>query len=903
MDSREWLKEELELRRVRNPRFSLRAFARKVSLSPGHLSDLMSGNRLLTREVAVRLARGLGLPEEELLRIVPSQPSPAKPLGPLRGAFPHIPFHPLLRRDKLHEKVVSWLLESPPSRVQAIAGAPGSGKTILAALVVRDDAVRAKFTGGILWCDLRGAASEFEIWGRMCAALGWQLERADLADPTSRRRMLETRLRGARFLIVLDGLACPGVDPAALLLGGASCSHLITSRDPASCMKMSPEKSCVVGQLSDEEAVAVLAGFVPELRLGHKERLARLLRDFSRLPAAIVDVGYDFAKSHATEGPDWLARSMERLERGGMESSGLCLDSLSQKAMAAWERLSVFPPEPSTFSEEAALAIGSCTVATLDALCERGLLRDAGDDRLAFKPRPQKNTRTVMQRFVTFWLEQIPTLRQQQRLARLEGDNLAQALEFALALEDFLAMRQLLSLAAATLATPDCPASIEQAVKKVRSLAETVSDAGLIFDCLRFEACCALRSNRKAEARGLLMQALSCATGDDRLRAAADLLPLELYGGDPASAALRAKEISGVLATREPPADVAVAARTSLAIWEWEENQGAASYDLLLHAFRDAERIGDRAAQSRICRNLAIVAASREDSSEAARVLERAIALAEGEADSELHLSLLRAKIDLSSECGRYHDVVRDAARAIALARMIFHLAGEIDAQTQVAHARLQLGQYQEGYNAAKAALLLEESSPAPSRAVWAHMSAAHCAIGMGNESLVFFELEVCQRRISELPSSFRAYAICNLACVYADLERPVEARMHLESEVVRNALAGNASLRHDADAILREILLCEKRYQEVLAVGACEDGSAMTPRLRARLSWAKARAYRGLGCSEDARAFGEEAQKMFAELHSANAETVRRWLMELSDNPRHSSPKPAIKTKRPGSS
>lgn len=62
---RDILKAELEKRQLRNPRYSLRSFARDLGLSAPRLSDVLRGRYGLSRGVAESLAEKLKLPEEE----------------------------------------------------------------------------------------------------------------------------------------------------------------------------------------------------------------------------------------------------------------------------------------------------------------------------------------------------------------------------------------------------------------------------------------------------------------------------------------------------------------------------------------------------------------------------------------------------------------------------------------------------------------------------------------------------------------------------------------------------------------------------------------------------------------------------------------------------------------------
>lgn len=57
----EFLATELKNRTQRNPRYSLRAFAHALKLSPGELSEILRGRRRLTAKTAVKISKALGL--------------------------------------------------------------------------------------------------------------------------------------------------------------------------------------------------------------------------------------------------------------------------------------------------------------------------------------------------------------------------------------------------------------------------------------------------------------------------------------------------------------------------------------------------------------------------------------------------------------------------------------------------------------------------------------------------------------------------------------------------------------------------------------------------------------------------------------------------------------------------
>lgn len=65
MDLRILLHDELARRRARNPRYSMRAFARSMSLHHTAISRILRGNRGLSREMLDRLTTRLGLSPAE----------------------------------------------------------------------------------------------------------------------------------------------------------------------------------------------------------------------------------------------------------------------------------------------------------------------------------------------------------------------------------------------------------------------------------------------------------------------------------------------------------------------------------------------------------------------------------------------------------------------------------------------------------------------------------------------------------------------------------------------------------------------------------------------------------------------------------------------------------------------
>lgn len=66
LDYRQYLKDELDRRVHVNPQYSLRAFSRDIEIAPQTLSMVINGKKNISSEVAIEIARKLGLSNEEL---------------------------------------------------------------------------------------------------------------------------------------------------------------------------------------------------------------------------------------------------------------------------------------------------------------------------------------------------------------------------------------------------------------------------------------------------------------------------------------------------------------------------------------------------------------------------------------------------------------------------------------------------------------------------------------------------------------------------------------------------------------------------------------------------------------------------------------------------------------------
>ena len=65
-DAADWLKRAYEVRKLNNPSYSQRAFAKHLGLSSGRLSEIFSKRRLITENQIEKFSRHLHLSADEL---------------------------------------------------------------------------------------------------------------------------------------------------------------------------------------------------------------------------------------------------------------------------------------------------------------------------------------------------------------------------------------------------------------------------------------------------------------------------------------------------------------------------------------------------------------------------------------------------------------------------------------------------------------------------------------------------------------------------------------------------------------------------------------------------------------------------------------------------------------------
>jgi tetratricopeptide (TPR) repeat protein/transcriptional regulator with XRE-family HTH domain len=378
------------------------------------------------------------------------------PMLPLSSRIPLIGRHEMLSRSKKR------LFADGMTHI-ALNGLPGAGKTALAIALAYDPEIRTHFADGILWAGMGPTANTEGIlsrWGSF-----FSVRAQSLGPSNSRERWAHTlrELIGQRRLLIVLDDAWNLADALTLKVGGENCAYVLTTRLPALAADFAQDEATQVTEMDEEESIELLNLLAPELTTITMETMRTLVHTSGGLPLALTLAGKYLHAQAYQRPPRRLHASLERLlnvderlslsqpttlvERhpslpvGSLLSlhtliavSDEHLDPLAQSTLRA---LSVFPPKPNTFSEEAAMSIAACPLKTLDALTDVGLLESSRGGRYTLHQTIADYARTsfmdqnASQRFITYYVTYIEENMADFEALELESTTIFTALEDA----------------------------------------------------------------------------------------------------------------------------------------------------------------------------------------------------------------------------------------------------------------------------------------------------------------------------------------------------------------------------------------------------------------------------------------------------------------------------------------
>jgi len=323
----------------------------------------------------------------------------------------------------------------------ALHGLPGVGKTALAVALAHDRDMLGQFYDGVLWARLGRQPNVLAQLGAWGAAMGLSGEEMiTLSNNEDRAEAIHATIGLRRMLLIADDA---WQAEAALLfkLGGPNCARLLTTRLAAVAWDFADDQPTEVHELSEANGLRLLERLAPEVVEAEPEAASTLVQTVGGLPLALTLLGRYLQKAAYSGQPRRVHTALERLRqaevrlgvaqpqpplashpslpRGASISlqaaiaiSDAALDEASRRALQA---LAVFPPKPSTFSEEAALAVSAAPPNTLDTLTDFGLLETSGVGRYTLHQtitdyvRVQSTDPTADERLATYFVDYVKT--------------------------------------------------------------------------------------------------------------------------------------------------------------------------------------------------------------------------------------------------------------------------------------------------------------------------------------------------------------------------------------------------------------------------------------------------------------------------------------------------------------
>ncbi|TMC22006.1 MAG: helix-turn-helix domain-containing protein, partial [Chloroflexi bacterium] len=323
---------------------------------------------------------------------VPATPASVEPVAIYDPIIPLQPAIPLVGRERDLGRIKRRLYNGGNVALTALNGLPGVGKTALSTALAHDPEVRTHFSDGILWAGLGpnpNIAGLLSRWGSLLGIAATEM--ASLKDSGAWARALRTAIGSRKMLLVIDD-AWKIEEALTFKVGGPNCAHMLTTRYRDVASHIAFDGATEIQELSEEESMALLRLLAPAVVEREGKRTLDLIRAVGGLPLALTLMGNYLRKQAYSGQPRRIATALQRLSsaterlqisepHGPVEShpsltseTQVSLQSviavtdqvLPQDARHALYALSVFPPKPNSFSEDAALAVIDGGIEALD---------------------------------------------------------------------------------------------------------------------------------------------------------------------------------------------------------------------------------------------------------------------------------------------------------------------------------------------------------------------------------------------------------------------------------------------------------------------------------------------------------------------------------------------------------
>ena len=410
--------------------------------------------------------------ERATTRVAPTMDGSSQAIVPggviYDSAIPLKPAIALVGRDEELGRIQQRLCNGGSVALTALNGLPGVGKTALSIALAHDTTIQEHFRDGILWAGLGpqpNIAGHLSRWGRL---LG--ISENTMAAISSVEEWAKTlrAIIGSRFMLLVIDDAWNVEDALAMKVGGPNCAHLVTTRFPSIATYITVDGATMIQELDEHHSIELLRKLAPGVVDRETKKASVLVQAVGGLPLALKLMG-NYLRKEAHSGRsrrigtaiERLTSAEERLRisepQGPVERhtslsqhTSLSLQSvfevtdqqLDEPVRAALYALSVFPPKPNSFSEEAALVVAACTVEILDALTDTGLLESSGEDRYTlhqtiadYAHTHLKEDTIVYERLITYVFSFVEAHKKDYELLGLEFNIILAALAVAQQIE------------------------------------------------------------------------------------------------------------------------------------------------------------------------------------------------------------------------------------------------------------------------------------------------------------------------------------------------------------------------------------------------------------------------------------------------------------------------------------
>jgi tetratricopeptide (TPR) repeat protein/transcriptional regulator with XRE-family HTH domain len=459
---------------------------------------------------------------------------------------PTIPLQPAIRlvgRDNELNSLKQRLYAGGNVALTALNGLPGVGKTALAIELAHDHEIRAHFHDGILWAALGPEPNMLGLLSRWGAMLGISsTEMASLSDSEAWAIALRRAIGSRSMLLVIDD-AWRIEDALTLKVGGPNCAHLVTTRFPNIATVVATGGASPIQELGEDDSMSLLRMLAPKVVEREERKAHNLVHAVGGLPLALTLMG-NYLRMQAYSGQTRrIDAALQRLSstekrfqisepRGPVErhsslpaEAPLSLRSvfavseqqLDEQARAALSALSVFPPKPNSFSEDAALAVTNCTVDALDTLFDAGLLESNVSGRYTLHQTTADYARlhleeaTAYERLISYFTDFVEAHKKEYELLEQESTIILGALETAYELGKWAQLVRSACAFAPFLLLRGIYAVAEQHLQRAYDAAMVLGDSYGLTTSLLYLGQIAMKQGNYSRAEACLQEGLALA--------------------------------------------------------------------------------------------------------------------------------------------------------------------------------------------------------------------------------------------------------------------------------------------------------------------------------------------------------------------------------------------------------